>query len=335
MYTNATSTNELSRREISLMVIRALGLKSKNPITNGTRETMVHCPIHQGDKTPSCGINLDMGVYNCFACGSHGSIESMYKAVTGNSFYKDFNIQFNDPFSSFARNNYSRNYFNYNEDNFNLKNINIVYNPQDLIKATSNNDCLRYLRKRGISRDVADSLGFKYAKDTKINGKVYRERLIIPIYEGGKLISMEGRRLLDDVDEPKCIYPPNSSVNTLFNYDNLDKNKRLYITEGLMDMCVLRNLDIFYNSTTIFGASITKRQLHLLKEFKEVIYIPDLDIPGQKVLDKLKDLGNVWVLSPPKSIKGIPLKDIGDLVKTGTTIKDLVDHKWLNHIKKL
>lgn len=47
----------------------------------GENQFMVTCPIHKGglETTPSMGINLDKGAYNCFGCGKHGRLEDLVR----------------------------------------------------------------------------------------------------------------------------------------------------------------------------------------------------------------------------------------------------------------
>ena len=105
-----------------------------------------------------------------------------------------------------------------------------------------------------------------------------------------------------------------------------------------MDLAVLRTYPLFKNSTSIFGANLTKRQIMLLKEFnKGIVYIPDLDKAGDATVLALKDAGikNVQVLRPPESIDGHVIKDVGDLGKIGYPIRKLVERKWLNYMIKV
>ena len=41
--------------------------------TGAGRQIKIHCPFHK-DKTPSCGVNLDRGLFNCFSCQSGGHV---------------------------------------------------------------------------------------------------------------------------------------------------------------------------------------------------------------------------------------------------------------------
>ena len=325
-----TQMQDDNRREMTLYAISRLGLKSKSLITPNTQQVMVSCPFHK-DKSPSMGIDVARGVAHCFSCSWSGSIEKLYKELTNGNLRKELGY-LDDPFTSFS----SSLNFQYIVDDTRLKDIHINADLSLMRDAYTDPTCAAYLRKRGIPEPVAKSMGFKYAEDILINNNRFRNRLLIPVYEDKKLISIEGRRILNN-DETKVLYPRNSSVNTLFDIDNLDKTSTLYAVEGLMDRAVLRTSNTFRNSTSIFGANITKRQLDLLKQFPKVVYIPDSDAAGEKTVEKLKSarLGNVYILRIPKKINGVDVKDVGDFTKAGIIPQDLVDRNWLSYEKIL
>ena len=319
-----------NRREMTLYAISRLGLKSKTTITPNTHQVMVSCPFHK-DKSPSMGIDVLRGVAHCFSCSWSGSIEKLYKELTNGNLRKELGY-LDDPFTSFS----SSLNFQYIADDTKLKDIYINADLSLMRDAYTDPTCAAYLRKRGIPEPVAKSMGFKYADDILINNNRFRNRLLIPVYEDGRLISIEGRRILDN-DETKVLYPRNSSVNTLFDIDNLDTTDTLYAVEGLMDLAVLRTSSVFKNSTSIFGANITRRQIELFKKFPKIVYIPDSDAAGEKTVEKLKAarLGKTYILRVPKKINNVDVKDVGDLTKAGIVPQDLVDRNWLSYEKFL
>lgn len=46
---------------------------------------MVPCPLH-GDRTPSCSVNLDKGVWNCHSCGKGGDAWTLIQLMEGVDF---------------------------------------------------------------------------------------------------------------------------------------------------------------------------------------------------------------------------------------------------------
>ena len=327
----------LSRSEITRAALRYMGLKCKGTPGPNTKEVMVSCPLHGPDKNPSMGINLEKEIYNCFACGASGSIESLFYKVTGSSLKKTLNIS-DDPFSRFA----SPIIEPKNDDDYKLKPVYVNYNARDFLEIKSSKECVEYLQKRGINVSAAIKAGCKYVEETRINGTLFKKRLIIPVKENSKLISFEGRDITGE-QTPKVLYPKNCSVNTLYEIDSLDKTQPLFAVEGLMDLFVLRSCRCFKNSTSIFGANLTKRQLKLMSEFPAIVYIPDSDAAGEKTVGILKssNLSNVSVLRLPRQLFGVNIKDVGDIPKIinpagrKSSVQDLVNLKWLKRAERL
>ena len=329
--------DEMTKRDISLKVISDLNIRTAKRITSHTTDIQCCCPYHKDNK-PSLGINLDKGVYHCFSCDRKGSITGLYYDITGNSFYKVYNIA-NDSFSSFARKNSNINYDN-NSLNINKKTVYINYDKSKLLPIEDNKDCMLYLQKRGIPIEIAKRYGFKYAKDVQINTTRFVNRICIPVYEDGQITSIEGRMLSKPVNETdrKVLYPKNTTVSTLFDIDNLDFNEDLFACEGLMDLFVLKTCDYFKNSTSIFGASLSNRQISLIARCnKRFIYIPDSDEAGFKTVEQLRKCGlpNIYILPLPEEVNDITIKDIGDLPKCKSSPSELLSRKWLNRIKPI
>jgi len=315
----------MNREELTKNAIVYLKLKVRGSLEKAHGDVAVHCPFHK-DNTPSMYIHLGNGIFHCFSCRRQGSIESLFRELTGTSLYKTLGISVNE-FTGFSFK--PQVLPEENLDNLNKSIVLII--EGELTPIESSPKALGYLRKRGISIKVANDMNFKYAEKSYINKTLFEKRLVIPIYEKGSLIAVEGRDISGQSDK-KVIYPKGSSVNTLYDLDNLDTTQPLYATEGLMDLALLREYPEFKNSTAIFGAAVTRRQLHLLEKFDTVIYIPDNDKAGDSTLQTFKQhkMRNIKVLRLPKIVNGIAIKDVGDLViKAGFSVKELIKKKWL------
>lgn len=323
--------NEIDRADLSYKCLDLLGIKYRK---SSPGELQISCPFHK-DKTPSCFISLTKGVYHCFSCGRSGSVEQLFRDLTGQSLWKVLGLSTNsDPVFQYAY-SASKPFVPETEESLRLKSVYLNFDSSKFTEAYEDPGCAAYLQSRGISRAVAESMHMKYCENIRINNTRFYRRLLIPAYEANSLISIEGRRIYPEDPDPKVLYPKSTTVNTLYDIDNLDRNSRLYACEGLMDLAVLRSCPEFRNSTSIFGANVTSRQLQLFKTFKEIVYIPDSDAAGEKTVEKLKtaDLP-LWILPLPKEINGVPVKDIGDLPKAGIMPKDLLDRRWLNYMRK-
>jgi DNA primase len=219
----------------------------------------------------------------------------------------------------------------------------------------------RWIEKRGFDVNLLEMLKVKYLKygiskpisdpNNKDLWMTISDRIIIPIYEKKTMISFEARDLYDkehwikklgDKIDPetwaykKVLYPRFSSVNTLYRFNELKKNEKLYVVEGLMDVISLLTHPLFQNSTCTFGAGITERQFYLLSQFKEICIIPNNDAPGLNVVRLFKNkphIKNVTVLTLPKI-----LKDVNDVLQKKTkhkSIDDLVKGQWTRWEKDL
>jgi DNA primase len=308
-------------RDITYKAIKMLQLKTKRHENDWSDNVPFSCPFHE-DKTPSLYIHLLKGVVHCFGCGFSGSIFKLYHSVTGNSLSHDLDINI-DEFSLF--NVPSKDMNQTDEEKYKMREGIFIKVIGEQKNVRSSPLVVDYFRKRGILFSVAEQMKMKFLPKGIVNEFLFYNRLLIPIYENGKMISIEGRDVTRK-QKKKVLYPKNSSVNTLYDIDYLNKNETLYVVEGLMDLAVLRSDSFFKNSTTIFGASITDRQIWLLSQFKDVVIIPNSDEAGLKSLIKLKErLKTFRILEVP-----LNLKDVGEIPeKTQYTVQYFRERGWI------
>ena len=362
----------MTEEDISIQIIERLGLTKRYRL--GGASNMCSCPFHK-DKHPSMSFKIlsdGGGIYHCFSCGAGGTLRQLFRDIKGASINKELNIPWEkqddaeaDKFTSLFRKEED----DEEEEDFEATPDVHIGLSGTFIQPEVSKEAQLYLAKRCIPLQVAKKMKMKYAalgksydildpenKEMQVN---FTDRLIIPIYENGKLLSCEGREIhgkdafekkmkslgKEDAIYKKCIYPKGASTSTLYQLDKLDKSKTLYFCEGLMDLAVLRS-DPFFdetNSTAIFGATISKRQLKLLQEFDSFCYIIDNDLAGFLSLRKLFDglaknqffYQKDWkFVIPPFHDLGV--KDVGDIpVKTHKTVEMCRNMKWLNTSKAI
>lgn len=349
----------MTEREINEQIVLRLGI-SKN-VKHHT--TMGHCPYHT-DKHPSFSVDIDRALYHCFSCGCSGKLRGLFKDITGHTINKELGIkweaqgeaEFVNPFKESAK-----------EDLSTPPDVHIALDGA-FVPVDKDPDVCKYLLGRCIPVSVAKSMKMSFATmarsfdtfepDNKDQMVYFTKRLVIPIYEKGKLLSCEGRDIYgkeyyynmlrrkgmnpDEHDYKKCIYPRGASTSTLYDIDKLDRTKRLYFVEGIMDLAVLRSDNYFTarNSSAVFGASITERQKYFLKQF-DFTYIIDNDLAGwlslRRLMESLKEspIKRDWkFVVPPFESKGV--KDVGDVpVKAGVTIEQCRKGHWLDNSKDI
>lgn len=349
----------MTEREINEQIVLRLDI-SKSVKHNSI---MGHCPFHT-DKHPSFSVDLDRALCHCFSCGYNGKLRGLFREITGHSINKELGIKweaqdeatFVNPFKETIK-----------EDLSVTPDVHIALDGA-FIPVDKDPDVCKYLMQRCIPVSVAKSMRMSFATmarsfDTfEPNNKdqmvYFTKRLVIPIYERGKLLSCEGRDIYgkeyyynmlrrkgldpDEHEYKKCIYPRGASTSTLYDIDKLDSSRRLYFVEGIMDLAVLRS-DSFFNtknSTAVFGASISERQRYFLKQF-DFTYVIDNDLAGwlslRRLMEALKEapIKRDWkFVVPPFHEQGV--KDVGDIpVKTGKTIEQCRKAHWLDNSKDI
>ena len=351
----------MTEREIAEQIVLRLGMTRS--ITSS--KMMCHCPYHV-DRHPSCSVDLEKSIWHCFSCSQGGTLRQLFRDIRGNSINRELGIpwenqketEFINPFKIVVKEK--------EEDYLTQPKVNIALDGFFIAVKDNSNAC-KYLANRCIPVKVAENMKMQYAVEAKSydtlnpNDKkkwvYFSKRLVIPVYENGKLMTCEGRDIfgkeyfynqlkrqgksVDDYEYKKCIYPKGSSTSTLFDIDKLNTNNKLFFLEGIMDLAVLRTSSFFNNknSTSVFGASISKRQYMLLSKFKNTNFLIDNDYAGWLSLKKwglfIKEhniQGTHEFTVPP--FKDLGVKDVGDIpVKSKKTIDDCLNAKWLKSSK--
>ncbi|MBQ2398199.1 MAG: hypothetical protein II304_14375 [Bacteroidales bacterium] len=349
----------MTEREINEQIILRLDI-AKNV---KHRSVMGHCPFHT-DKHPSFSVDIDRALCHCFSCGYNGTLRKLFREITGHSINKELGIKYEAQDESTFINPFKE---TIKEDLSVTPDVHIALDGA-FIPVDKDPDVCKYLMQRCIPVSVAKSMRMQFATmarsfdtfepENKDQMVYFNKRLVIPIYEKGKLLSCEGRDIYgedyyynalkrkgmnpDEHEYKKCIYPRGASTSTLYDIDKLDTSKRLYFVEGIMDLAVLRSDNFFNtkNSTAVFGASISERQKYFLKQF-DFTYIIDADLAGwlslRRLMESLKDapIKRDWkFVVPPFQELGV--KDVGDIpVKTGKTIEQCRKAHWLDSSKDI
>jgi len=128
----------------------------------------------------------------------------------------------------------------------------------------------------------------KFIEDRRITTDIFiaykgrfKDRIIIPIYEGGNIIYFQGRTI--NGNDIKYLNPVSDKQNIIFNKDNFIQNKPIFITEGIIDA-----MSISVNATTCLGKEISDEFLSKLYEYTDSIYIVlDNDEDGISSLKKI------------------------------------------------
>jgi DNA primase len=257
------------------------------------------CEYHN-DTNPSMSLiykGTYAGLVKCFSCGYKTNIHVICKELTGKSTYELLDIK--NPYKNLE--NY------YTKPLTNIKKKTIMYNKGiyefqgNILSIYDNREAYSYLRNRGFDDKTINHFNIGYVKNLRVNEKDYWDRIYIPVYFKQELVNIEFRDYLNK--GIKTLYPKNSITNILYDYDNLDKNKELFVTEGIFDCLTLYTLG-FRNVTSIFGTSIKPDQIKLLDEFKNKTFCLDKDKAGDKCISDLTGVlkDNFYIMELPVGV---------------------------------
>ena len=192
------------------------------------------------------------------------------------------------------------------------------------MRAWERTQAREYLQDRHIDDEVIKELWFvQQAQALSYLSPKYKDRvlgndsrIVFPFYsENGELIGISGRAINDSplryltmrfVDDVPLIY----------NLNNVDKSKTIYVTEGPID-------SLFLPNSIAVGGSDFKKIQHL-KENAIIIY--DNEPRNTVILKKIEEViedGYRVCLWTDKRVDG--LKDINDMIMKGLKKEELVE----------
>ncbi|MBI4189326.1 MAG: DNA primase [Betaproteobacteria bacterium] len=284
------------------------------PLKRAGANYVACCPFHS-EKTPSFTVSQIKQFYHCFGCGAHGTAVGFVMEYTGAGFVdavKDLaqgvGMQVPEVKSERPRGKTEE-----GDDLYAVLLKAAQYYRQQLKNAPR---AIDYLKKRGLSGEIARHFGVGYAPDGWQNlqaafpdynakalvaaglviqgdeGKRYdrfRDRIMFPIVDQRGYIVGFGGRVLGE-GEPKYL---NSSETALF-----EKGRELYglyqgrrairdagrviVVEGYMDVVALAQHGIGYAVATLGTATTPAHAQKLLRQAEEVVFCFDGDDAGRR-----------------------------------------------------
>jgi hypothetical protein len=135
----------------------------------------------------------------------------------------------------------------------------------------------------------------------------WKDRVIIPIYSGGKLAGWTARAIQATVNAPRYLTSSPEVKNTIFNEDELTGGKTLFITEGPFDAL---KVDFYgypkIRATCLYGVNPTLAQISILRQvIKRYDHVGILfDSAAQEQAMQLRDYlpSKIAIASLPKGV---------------------------------
>ncbi len=295
-------------------------IDARVPLKKAGKNFVARCPFHE-EKTPSFTVSIDKQFYHCFGCGAHG---------TAIGFLMEYeNMGFREAVEELAARagltvptsaGGGRSSGKSSEPSPSLLAILQQadhFYRQQLRGHPNAQIAIEYLKRRGLSGQIAADFGVGYAPDgwdnllhalgrddtsrellgqaglvvKKESGGHYdrfRSRVMFPIHDyRGRVVGFGGRTL--DDGEPKYLNSPETplfhkgrELYGLFRArDAIKREQRALIVEGYMDVVALAQFGIQHAVATL-GTATTSHHLERIFRFApEVVFCFDGDHAGR------------------------------------------------------
>ena len=273
------------------------------------------CPFHS-EKSPSFTVSPTKQFYHCFGCGAHGTVVGFLMEYSGMGFVeavKDLAQGVGMKVPDEQRSDNERRRAEQGETLHEIL-LRAAQHYRNQLKDAP--QAIAYLKKRGLSGDIAKRFGIGYAPDEwqnlaaaftdydgpmlasaglvkqKEDGKrydVFRGRIMFPIVDvRGNVIGFGGRVIGDG--EPKYLNSPETPV--------FEKGRELYglyqgrrairdagravVVEGYMDVVALAQSGVEYAVATLGTATTPLHVQKLLRQTDEIVFCFDGDNAGRR-----------------------------------------------------
>jgi DNA primase len=282
------------------------------PLKKAGANYVACCPFHT-EKSPSFTVSQTKQFYHCFGCGAHGTAIGFVMEHTGMGFVeaveelaKSIGVTVPQEASNVPQHKVAPDLYDL------MQSATRYYREQ--LKQTPR--AIDYLKRRGLSGEVAARFGIGYAPDDWQNlkaavpnyqdaalvetgmviageeGKRYdrfRDRIMFPIVNvRGNVIGFGGRVL--DKGEPKYLNSPETTLfekgHELYGLFQAQKairaHQRVIVVEGYMDVVALAQNGVEYAVATLGTATTPFHVQKLLRLCDQVVFCFDGDRAGQK-----------------------------------------------------
>jgi len=257
--------------------------------------------------------------YKCHNCGV---------SVSFNNFLKDFDSTLH---ASFCLDKYSGGFtgknFPVETPKFESKQP-VFKESLELPRASTNEEAKKYLEARRLDSDK-----FYYAEKFKewTNSikpifderilKYEESRIVIPLHLNKKLIGFQGRAI--GKSEVKYITIMLDDTHPkVYNLDNVDKTKNVYVLEGPFDS------EFVKNSIAMCGADVNLTKLNI----SYPVYVYDNEPRNKEILRRMNSVieRGYSIVIWPDNIKE---KDINLMVMSGLDVMSIIENNTYNGLK--
>lgn len=265
--------------------------------------------------------------YHCFNCDEKGNFYELYAHIMGVSVKEAVNI-----FRQFDASKIRKRFIRPEE---------VLEEPTAVQEETLDwilDDCVK--KPEGLLQEQLERILGLFQTNRKVTdypmyvahtGK-FKNRIIIPIIENGKIIYFQGRAITNSM-YPKYLNPTVEKSKIILNKLHFNRDKYIIVTEGLVDAMSIEN----NQGTSCLGAVVRVELLTELTKYTDrgIIIALDNDETGLKklevFLENSKFSSDVKYFMMPNEYHHI--KDLNQM-KTETNIENIYDYVVNNSFDK-
>ncbi len=289
------------------------------PLKKAGKDYKACCPFHE-EKTPSFTVSVDKQFYHCFGCGAHGSAIGFLMDYEHMSFVEAVEdlagragLKVPREAGVFAGPDKDS-----GADLLEIMREAARFYRQQLREHPQAGRAVEYLKRRGITGEIAHEFGLGFAPDgwdnllralgkddasrealaraglavKKDSGGYYdrfRDRVMFPIEDHrGRIVAFGGRVI--DKGEPKYLNSPETplfhkgrELYGLFHArEAIKRENRVLVVEGYMDVVALAQFGVDFAVATLGTATTRDHLERLFRHAPEVIFCFDGDRAGRE-----------------------------------------------------
>jgi DNA primase len=294
-------------------------IDARVPLRKAGKDYKACCPFHD-EKTPSFTVSADKQFYHCFGCGAHGSAIGFLMDYDHMSFVEA--VEELAARAGLAIPREAGVVASQNRDNgadlLGLMREAARFYRQQLREHPQSGRAVEYLKRRGITGEIAQEFGLGFAPEgwdnllralgkddadrealvraglavKKDGGGCYdrfRDRVMFPIEDHrGRIVGFGGRVI--DRGEPKYLNSPETPLfhkgRELYGLyrarEAIKRENRVMVVEGYLDVVALAQFGIDFAVATLGTATTRDHLERLFRHAPEVIFCFDGDRAGRE-----------------------------------------------------
>jgi DNA primase len=289
------------------------------PLRKAGKNFQANCPFHD-EKTPSFTVSQDKQFYHCFGCGANGTAIGFlmeYKQMDFVSAVEDLARMagLEVPREGGRTDPDKKNQL---AELYELLEMCVQYYKKQLKAHPQSEHAIEYLKKRGISGELAAQMELGFAppgwenlitelgksdaaqqrlfktgmlikRDTGGFYDRFRDRIMYPIRDyrgraigfGGRVINEGTPKYLNSPETP--VFHKGRELYGLYQARQSTKDiRRLVIVEGYMDVLALKQHGIDNTAATLGTAATTDHLENIFRYLSQIVFCFDGDTAGQK-----------------------------------------------------